>query len=80
MHFDNCKAALDAKAAGRKRKLNRSERHSARVVEQRLTMFVRDNPREPVELSPYMKSLMGEEFDGEFGVREAMHRSIAASV
>jgi len=78
MHYDTCKAALDQIQDGRTRPLSRNERHSARVVEHRLQMLVRANPETEVELSPYMRSLLGNESD--VGVREAAHAAIAARV
>lgn len=68
--FDNVRA----------RRLTRSERRALRAAEKRLTKLVRLDPEEPVELSPYIKSLLGENFDDQFGVRERAHARIASSV
>lgn len=78
MHYDTCKAALDEIHNGRTRPLSRNERHSARVVEHRLQMLVRANPEREVELSPYMKSLLGDEHN--VGVTDAAHAAIAARI
>lgn len=77
-HFDICKSALDEIDEGRMRPLSRTERHSARVVERRLQMWVRRDPQSEVELSPYMKSLLGEL--NNVGVSDAAHASIAANI
>lgn len=65
-YFDRAQDVLNQFSNGRTRPLSRTERHALRVSEQRLKMLVRRDPESAVELSPYMQSILGEDYVEQF--------------